>query len=103
MITGAQIRAARAFLRWSAADLSRKSGVSHQAIHRAEQSDGIPSMLVNNLAVIRESLEIAGVEFIAERDGVSVRMKNGSPCAEGKALHECGDDYLRRSARGWPH
>jgi hypothetical protein len=43
-ILGAQIRAARALLRWSAADLVRESGVSHATIHRAEAVNGKPAM-----------------------------------------------------------
>jgi hypothetical protein len=36
LITGSQIRAARALLNWSARHLSRQCGVSHSAIARAE-------------------------------------------------------------------
>ena len=76
MITGGQIRAARAFLRWSGEELAEKSGVSHQAIHRAEQVDGVPSMLVGNIIAIERALEAAGVIFVDENgEGPGVRLK----------------------------
>jgi len=63
MITGGQIRAARALLKWSGAELARKCGVSYPAIVRAEKADGIPRMITSNLMTIRNVLEAAGVEF----------------------------------------
>jgi len=63
-ITGAQIRAARALLGWSARDLSRRCGVSHSAISRAEKSDAVPTMQQRNLDAIRAAFEIEGVEFL---------------------------------------
>ena len=41
MITGAQIRAARALLDWSARDLSRASRVSPATIQRLERTPGL--------------------------------------------------------------
>lgn len=64
VLTGSQIRAARALLSWSGSDLARESGVSHQAIHRAEQSDGVPNMLIKNVIAIMTTLERAGVVFL---------------------------------------
>ena len=63
MITGGQIRAARAFLRWSADELARRANVGSQTVRRAEREDGIPSMLANNMDAIQRALESAGVEF----------------------------------------
>src|SRR3954449_11259648 len=68
-ILGAQIRAARALLRWSAADLVRESGVSPATIQRAESVDGKSAMTVANANAIRNALENAGVEFIEENGG----------------------------------
>jgi ribosome-binding protein aMBF1 (putative translation factor) len=62
-ITGGQMRAARAFLRWSADDLAKKAKVGVATIRRAEAEDGIPNMLVNNMEAIRRALEAAGIEF----------------------------------------
>lgn len=64
MLTGAQIRAARALLKWSGYDLSAKCGVSYPAIQRAEQQNGIPNMQTRNLAAVRAALEEGGIVFI---------------------------------------
>jgi len=66
-LTGAQIRAARALLGWSATDLSQRSAVSLRTIQRAELAETLMTM-ANQLAV-RRALEAAGVEFIDENGG----------------------------------
>jgi hypothetical protein len=68
-ILGAQIRAARALLRWSAADLVRESGVSHATIHRAEAVDGKTTMTFANASAVRRALETAGIELLDENGG----------------------------------
>src|SRR6476619_5241859 len=68
-LTGAQMRAARALLRWAAADLVRESGVSLATIHRAESVDGKTAMTFANASAIRRALENAGVELIEENCG----------------------------------
>jgi transcriptional regulator with XRE-family HTH domain len=68
-IFGAQIRAARALLRWSGADLVRESGVSHATIHRAEAVNGKTTMTFANASAIRRALEAAGVELLDENGG----------------------------------
>ncbi|UWU12026.1 transcriptional regulator [Sinorhizobium medicae] len=69
-ITGAQVRAARALIRWSAKDL----------VSRAEVEDGVPSITAANLRAVRLALEAAGIEFILENGGgVGVRFKKPMP------------------------
>jgi ribosome-binding protein aMBF1 (putative translation factor) len=68
-LTSAQIRAARALLRWSAEDLARQSLLSVATIRRAELTDSETSMTVANDMVVRRTLEAAGVEFIDENGG----------------------------------
>lgn len=76
-ITGTQIRAARALLRWTAEDLSKSAGVGVMTVRRAEAEDGQPSITAANLKLIRITLEEAGIEFIASNGGgVGVRFKN---------------------------
>nr|WP_245215939.1 transcriptional regulator [Pararoseomonas baculiformis] len=78
-LTGAQIRMARGYLRWSAADLAAKSGVGVSTVKRAEAEDGPPPINPPNLAAIRGALEAAGVEFIAENGGgAGVRLRKGA-------------------------
>ena len=68
-ILGAQIRAARALLRWSAADLVRESGVRHSTISRAETGNGRPAMTFAIASAIRRAFELAGVELLDENGG----------------------------------
>ena len=76
MITGAQIRAARALLRWSAEKLAEKAKVGVMTIRRAEAEDGTPSMIANNAEAIRRALETGGVEFTnGDSPGVRVRRQ----------------------------
>jgi ribosome-binding protein aMBF1 (putative translation factor) len=68
-LTSAQIRAARALLRWSAEDLAQHSALSVATIRRAELTKGETSMTVANDLAVRRALETAGVEFINENGG----------------------------------
>jgi hypothetical protein len=83
MLTGAQMRAARALIRWTVEDLAKAAKVGVMTVRRAEASDGPPSMMANNLAAIRAALEAAGVIFVEENgEGPGVRLKK-SIKAEG--------------------
>ena len=68
-ISGAQLRAARALLKWSVRELSDRCGVSRSAISRSEKVDGTLAMQLRNLNAIRRTFEDHGVEFLG-RDGV---------------------------------
>ena len=70
------MRAARALLRWAAADLVRESGVSLATIHRAETVDGKTAMTLANASALPRALEGAGVELIEENGGgIGARLK----------------------------
>ena len=78
MISSAQIRAARALLRWSAVDLSHASGVGTATLQRMEVMEGVPSCQVRTLLAIKEALESAGVEFVGsptDDPGVTLKTK----------------------------
>lgn len=79
VLTGGQIRAARALLKWSGRELADRCGVSYPALQRAEAVDDIPNMQVRNLLAIKQALEAAGVLFLdpgQTRDGgPGVRLK----------------------------
>jgi transcriptional regulator with XRE-family HTH domain len=81
MLSGRQIRAARALLGWSAADLAAQSGISQSAIQRAEAVDEVPSMRAPNLLALQRALEAGGVIFLAAGDsreggdGLRLRMR----------------------------
>ncbi len=77
-LTSAQIRAARALIRWSAEELARQSSVSTTSIRRAELKPSETKLTRVNDQAIRRTLEEAGVEFIdaddAEGPGVRLRQ-----------------------------
>jgi hypothetical protein len=76
MLSPAQIRAARALVRWTAEDLARHSTLGVTTIRRAELKDDATSMTVSNDLVVRRTLESAGVEFIDENGGgAGVRLR----------------------------
>ena len=68
-ISSDQIRAGRALIRWSAADLAREANLGLATIRRAEVVDGMTSMTIANELAVRRALEAAGVEFIDENGG----------------------------------
>src|SRR6266550_2039664 len=68
-LTSAQMRAARALIRWSAEDLARETALSVTTIRRAELTDDETSMTAANNLSVRRALEAAGVEFIDENGG----------------------------------
>lgn len=79
VLTGSQIRAARALLKWSGRELAERCGVSYPALQRAEATDDIPNMQVRNLLAIKQALEAGGVVFLEPgqtRDGgAGVRLR----------------------------
>jgi hypothetical protein len=78
LLSSAQIRAARALLRWSASDLSQASSVGTATLQRMEVMEGVPSGQVRTLLAIKEALEAAGIEFIGtptENPGVRLITK----------------------------
>ncbi len=76
-LTSAQIRAARALIRWSAEELAEHSTVSVTTIRRAELTQSATVLTRVNDSAIRRALEQAGVEFIDENGGggSGVRLK----------------------------
>lgn len=77
MITGAQVRAAKALINWSGSVLAEKAGVGISSIRRIEACEDIPkSASVKVLLAIQTALENAGVEFIGTpENGPGVRFK----------------------------
>ena len=68
-LTSAQMRAARALIRWSAEDLARETALSVTTIRRAELTEEETSLTAANDQTVRRALEAAGVEFIDENGG----------------------------------
>jgi len=82
MITGAQIRMARGFLKWSVKDLKEAAAVSEMTIKRMEARDGIPNALGPNIQAVKQALDLAlekaGAELVPEDEsgGAGLRMLN---------------------------
>mgnify|MGYP000547099872 CR=1 FL=1 len=71
-----QVKAARALLGWSQADLAVVSGVSEPTIKRLEAAGGILGGRADTARAIRTAIEAAGVEFIPENGGgAGVRLR----------------------------
>ena len=79
-LTSAQIRAARALIRWSAEDLAKESALGIATIRRAELRDNGTKLTAANDLAVRRALESAGVEFIAESESgaAGVRLRKPS-------------------------
>jgi ribosome-binding protein aMBF1 (putative translation factor) len=58
-----QIKAARAILGISAAELSKISSVGGTTIRRYEMGQGIPNANLQNIIKIKNALESQGIEF----------------------------------------
>jgi transcriptional regulator with XRE-family HTH domain len=81
MITGWQIRAARAALDWSAQTLAERSGVGRRTIMRLEASDDLPSSRTTTPRDIQSAFEAVGVEFIGsptDRPGIRLCLRSSS-------------------------
>jgi hypothetical protein len=68
-LTSAQIRAARALIRWSALKLAEETAVGVTTIRRAELTVSATKLTRVNDQAIRRVLEAAGVEFIDDNGG----------------------------------
>jgi hypothetical protein len=68
-ISSAQMRAARALLRWSALDLAAASKVGVATIRRSEVVSGEIPVTRANESALRRALEAAGIEFIEDNGG----------------------------------
>lgn len=90
MMTGAQMRAARALLGIDQKALAEMAGVSVPTVQRMEASAGTVRGVIESLTRIVEALDRAGVELIGEGavsagGGRGVRLKAAvPPGAEGE-------------------
>jgi transcriptional regulator with XRE-family HTH domain len=69
LVTTRQVKAARALLGWSQADLADHSGISEPTVARLESMDGEFGGREVTAEKIRHAIEVAGVEFIDENGG----------------------------------
>src|SRR5258705_9297867 len=86
MITGAQMRMARGYLRWSAKELGNRAGVAESTIKRMEQDEGFPVARGANIEAVYKALTDAGIVFLPENGGgVGVRLRSKSAGATESA------------------
>ena len=87
-ITGAQVRAARAFLDWTVPKLAEQADVGLSTIQKIEDIDGDPRVVSTlqwrsdarseAIAKVKQALEAAGITFLPERGG-SVGLRGRIP------------------------
>jgi DNA-binding XRE family transcriptional regulator len=76
LVTGEQLRAARAMARIEQTDLARQADVSVETIKRLEKTTGPVSANVQTVDAVVRVLEAAGVEFTnGEQPGVRLRKQ----------------------------
>lgn len=63
-MTGEQIRAARALLKWTARELADASGIGWATIQRLESKNGPLAGYGQTHEAIRKALEAQGVQFL---------------------------------------
>ena len=90
MITGRQVRAARALLNWKQEMLAEKALVALTALKRLESERGLPTH-ESTRDQIRRALEAAGVLFIESDRGHGVML-----------LNEATVEPLKRTSRSLP-
>ncbi|MGE0735976.1 MAG: transcriptional regulator [Alphaproteobacteria bacterium] len=83
MITGAQMRAARALIEIDQRRLAALAGLSLPTVQRMEASDGVVRGTVDSLMKLVAALERAGIELISDGasslgGGRGVRMKRSA-------------------------
>ena len=88
-LTGAQIRMARAFLRWTIADLAKRAGIGEATVKVLEAVDVVPiaaggiaqtlagreALRAESLRRVRKALTKAGVTFLPDdgKAGAGIR------------------------------
>src|ERR1700730_15398442 len=76
MISGAQVRAARAMLGWTTRELARRAVVSIATVNLIEGAEGLPSTTRANVEAVQATLEAAGIEFLGgDAPGMRLRRK----------------------------
>ncbi len=75
MLVSYQIRAARGLLHWSERVLAELAGVSMSTVQRMERAGGPVTSDTESVRRVQDVLERAGIEFLADDDGLGVRLK----------------------------
>jgi predicted transcriptional regulator len=74
VITGRQLKAARALVGWEQTDLAKKAGVAISTVRRMESFQGEIGARTSTLSLVKRALERAGIEFLDDgKPGVRMR------------------------------
>ena len=65
MLTGEQIRAARALIGWKAKDLAEAANISVPTIQRLDSTKGPLSGRYETIEAVRAAFALAGIQFLA--------------------------------------
>jgi hypothetical protein len=77
-LTPVQLRGGRELVGWSRVKPAARVDVCDETIHRYQRGECVAATL--NLLNVRQTLEAAGIEFIAEnREGSGVRRRKSKP------------------------
>jgi hypothetical protein len=98
-LKGAQIRAARGLLNWSAGDLARASVLGVNTIRRAEAARTETSLTMANELAIRRAFEAAGVEF-TNGDQPGLRLTRIAAVRVEEAAHSSKTTVGAKASRG---
>lgn len=95
MITGPQIKAARALLGIDQKTLARMADLSVPTIQRMEASEGTVGGTVESMTRVIEALQAAGVELINEgatsaAGSRGVRLRQAAPGRSGERASDTG-------------
>ncbi len=74
MITGEQIKSARALLRWNQTQLAERAGISVETVKRLERMKGNVSAYAATVEAVEQAFETAGIEFLDD-DAPGVRLR----------------------------
>ena len=72
IISGNQVRMARALLRWSINDLAKESGVGSSTIRRIEDCDGLPKARTENIKAIHDAFTNTGRVRFEQDSGIYI-------------------------------
>ena len=78
ILTSSQVREALALLGWTSPTLARRALLTFDDVAKALDDIGIRHLGGLHLGAIRETLEVAGIEFNPENGG-RVRVRKGEP------------------------
>ncbi len=77
LISGAQVRAARALLRMEQVQLAAAAGISANTVRKIEAADDVPNVRVGTIRALQAVLEAAGIIFVnSDEPGVRMRRRD---------------------------